>query len=185
MFQQTVRLRDIWSIPNLLSLIRVALIPFVLYYYTEGEVKVAGIILIISAVTDMADGFIARRFSQITALGKILDPLADKLTQISVAVGLCLTYSALIPLALILGIKELLMGLMGFTLLKRGKQPFSARWWGKAATIVFYVAAIAIMLFGHRFSRTLIRIICLTVVILLAYSLFRYYNMLKSQLHER
>jgi cardiolipin synthase len=158
------------------------LIPFVLYYYLRGQVVVAGIALIFSALTDAADGFIARRFDQITALGKILDPIADKLTQLCVALGLCLTYTALIPLAAVLAVKELLMGLMGLTLLRRGKQPFSARWWGKLATVVFYVAAIATMLFGHTFSLGIIWVISLTVVLLLAYSLFRYYNMLKSQL---
>jgi cardiolipin synthase len=160
-----------------------ALIPFVLYYYLKGEVKIAGILLIISALTDVADGFIARRFNQITTLGKILDPLADKLTQICVAVGLCLTYTALIPLTLVLAIKELLLGLMGFTLLRRGKQPFSARWWGKLATVVFYIASIAIMLFGNNFSKGCIWGISLTVVLLMTFSLFRYYNMLKNQLH--
>jgi len=183
MLQQSIQSKDIFNIPNLLSLLRMALIPFVLYYYLKGEVKVAGAALIISALTDVADGFIARRFKQITTLGKILDPLADKLTQICVAVGLCLTYTALIPLALVLAVKELLMGMMGLTLLRRGKQPFSARWWGKLATVAFYVAAIAIMLFGDHFSKGSVWGISLTVVILLAYSLFRYYNMLKNQLH--
>jgi len=178
MFQQSIEAKEIWSIPNILSLLRVALIPFVLYYYFKGEVKLAGAILIISAVTDVADGFVARRFNQSTALGKILDPVADKITQCCVAVGLCLTYTALIPLAIVLAVKELLMGLMGYTLLKRGKQPCSARWWGKLATIAFYVAAIAIMLFGHAFSKSSLWGISLTVVLLLAYSLLRYYNML-------
>jgi cardiolipin synthase len=184
MFPQTIQPKEIWSIPNILSLIRVALIPFVLFYYLKGEVKLAGIALIISAVTDVGDGFIARRFNQTTALGKILDPVADKLTQCCVATLLCLTYPALIPLALVLAVKELLMGFMGITLLRRGKQPFSARWWGKLATITFYVATIAIMLFGDRFSKGSIWAISLTVLLLLAHSLFRYYNMLKSQLRE-
>jgi cardiolipin synthase len=185
MFQHSIQPKDIWSIPNLLSLLRLALIPFVLYYYLQGEVTVAGVALIISALTDAADGYIARRFNQITALGKILDPVADKLTQFCVAAGLCFTYKALIPLALVLAIKELLMGLMGLTVLKSGKQPFSARWWGKLATIAFYVAAIAIMLFGQSFSKGSLWGISLTVVLLLAYSLFRYYHMLKSQLRGK
>ena len=182
MLQQRIQPKEIWSIPNLLSLLRLALIPFVLYYYLQGQVIVAGVALIAAALTDAVDGLIARRCNQITPLGKILDPIADKLTQLCVAVVLCLSYPALIPLAVVLAVKELLMGLMGLTLLRRGKQPFSARWWGKVATVVFYVAAIAIMLFGHNFSKGQLRGISITVVLLLAYSLFRYYNMLKSQL---
>jgi len=168
----------------MLSMLRLALLPFVLYYYLKGEVKVAGLLLILSALTDVADGFFARRLNQITNLGKMLDPIADKLTQIFVAAGLCLTYTALIPLTLVLAIKELLMGWMGLTLLKRGKQPFSARWWGKVATATFYVAVIAIMMFGHTFSRGSIWAISLTVALLLAHSLFRYYDMLKHQLQR-
>ena len=182
MLRQSLQPPEIFSIPNILSLLRIALIPFVLHYYLKGKVNVAGVMLIISALTDAADGFIARRFNQTTELGKILDPVADKLTQVCVAVVLCLTYTALFPLALVLAVKDLLMGLMGITLLRRGKQPFAARWWGKLATIIFYVAAIAIMLFGHNFSKNSIWGISLTVVLLMAYSLFRYYDMLKSQL---
>ena len=182
MFQQSIQPKEIGSIPNILSMLRIALIPVVLYYYFNGEVKVAGVALIISALTDAADGYIARRFKQVTTLGKILDPVADKLTQFCVAVGLCLTYTALIPLALVLAVKEMLMGLMGLTLLKRGKQPFSARWWGKLASAAFYVASSAIMLFGDRFSKGSIWGVSLTVTLLLAYSLFRYYDMLKNQL---
>ncbi|MCL1975575.1 MAG: CDP-alcohol phosphatidyltransferase family protein [Firmicutes bacterium] len=170
------------SIPNILSIIRITLIPLVLHYYLKGNVIVAGIMLIISALTDAADGFIARKFNQITNLGKVLDAVADKLTQVCVAVVLCLTYTALLPLAFVLAIKEMLMALMGIALLLRGKQPFAARWWGKVATIVFYVAAIAIMLFGHSFAKGSIWGISLTVAILMAYSLIRYYNMLKTQL---
>ena len=185
MFLQPIQLKEIRSIPNLLSILRIALIPFVLYYYLNGKVIVAGVALIISALTDAADGFIARRFDQSTELGKILDPIADKLTQLCVAFGLCLTYNALVPLVVVLGVKELLMGLMGLTLLKREKEPFSARWWGKLATVVFYVAAIAIMLFGQSFSKASIWGLSLTVTLLLGYSLFRYYHMLKNQLRNK
>ena len=180
MLHQYLQPKDIFTIPNILSVLRLVLIPFMLYYYFEGAVRVAGAMLIISALSDAADGYIARRFNQVTPLGKILDPVADKLTQLCVAVGLCLTYTALIPLALVLAIKEFLMGLIGFALLKSGKPPISARWWGKLTTIVFYVAAIAIMLFGHAFAKGAIWTISLILVFLLAYSLFRYYFMIKN-----
>lgn len=176
------RAKDLLTIPNQLSLLRLILIPFVLYYYLDGQVRLAGTLLIISTLSDVADGFIARRFNKVTNLGKMLDPLADKLTQFCVAAGLCLTYTALIPLALVLFVKELLMLGMGVTLLKRGKQPFSARWWGKLASAAFYVSAIVIMLFGHKLSPGVIWAISIAVVLLLTYSLIRYYNMLRDQL---
>lgn len=178
MLQESIQPKEIWNVPNLLSVLRIILLPILLYFYFKGQVMVAGIILSISAVTDVADGYIARHFNQITGLGKMLDPIADKVTQFCVAVGLCLYYKALIPLAAVLAIKEILMGLMGVTLLKRGKPPFSARWWGKLATVVFYISAIAIMLFGQYFPQNSIWVISITVVLLLGYSLYRYYNML-------
>lgn len=176
------RAKDLLTIPNQLSLLRLVLIPFVLYYYLSGQVRLAGTLLIISALTDVADGFIARRFNQITNLGKMLDPVADKLTQFCVVLCLTLTYTALIPLALVLAVKELLMLGMGLTLLRRGQKPFSARWWGKLATTAFYVSVIVIMLFGDKLSSGLIWAIAITVVLLLTYSLIRYYHMLRDQL---
>lgn len=182
LLRNNISAREWLSIPNQLSLLRLILIPFVLYYYMQGSVRLAGVLLTISTLTDVADGYIARRFNQVTNLGKMLDPLADKLTQFCVAVCLCLTYTALIPLALVLFVKELLMLGMGLTLLKRGQKPFSARWWGKLATSAFYVSAIVIMVFGDRLSVGLLWAISITVVLLLTYSLIRYYLMLRNQL---
>ncbi|MCL2496051.1 MAG: CDP-alcohol phosphatidyltransferase family protein [Clostridiales bacterium] len=182
--RNSIRPQEILKAPNLLSLLRLALIPLVLYYYSNGQVRLAGILLIASALTDVADGFIARRFKLITNLGKMLDPLADKLTQICVAICLCISYKALLPLALVLVIKDLLMLCMGLTLLRRGKQPFSARWWGKTATVAFYTAVSIIMLFGDSLSPASIWAISSTVVLLMGYSMIRYYYMLRYKLAE-
>lgn len=182
--RNSLRPQEILKIPNLLSLLRLALIPFVLYHYSIGQVRLAGMLLIASALTDVADGFIARRFKLTTNLGKMLDPMADKLTQICVAICLCISYKALIPLALVLLIKDLLMLRMGLTLLKRGKQPFSARWWGKTATVAFYTAVSIIMLFGDKLSPAFIWVISSVVVLLMAYSMIRYYFMLRNKLTE-
>lgn len=74
--------KEIRTIPNLLSLFRVVLLPFYLYLVAQHSFYLAGVIIAISGLTDFLDGFIARRFNQITELGKILDPVADKLTQL-------------------------------------------------------------------------------------------------------
>ena len=165
---------EVFTIPNMLSLARIALIPPVISIYMHGHYVAAGIILIASALTDSLDGFIARRFNQITSLGKVLDPIADKLTQFAVAICLCFSYTALIPLAIVLTAKELAMAVMGFLLLRRGQEPFSARWWGKIASFVFYISVIVIMIFGARISPALVWIIALIAISLLAYSLWRY-----------
>lgn len=175
---------EILSIPNLLSILRIVLIPIVISVYTRGHVVAAGVLLIFSALTDTADGIIARRFNQITNLGKMLDPIADKLTQFCIAFCLCFSYNALIPLAIILAVKELMMGALGLMLLRRGSKPFGARWWGKVATFVFYVAAIIIMMFGNRMSRGAVWAISLTVVAVLGYSMWRYILMYRQLLKE-
>ena len=86
--------KDFVSIPNILSYIRILLIPVFAYCYltanTDGDYYFAAVILLFSGLTDMADGMIARKFGMITYLGKILDPLADKLTQATVAVCLAI-----------------------------------------------------------------------------------------------
>jgi cardiolipin synthase len=176
---------EILTIPNLLSLVRIALIPLVINIYVQGHYVAAGIILLASALTDSLDGFIARRFNQITSLGKVLDPIADKLTQFAVAICLCFTYTALIPLAIVLTIKELAMAALGFLLLRRGQEPFSARWWGKIASFVFYVAAIVIMIFGTQMSPTIVWIISLVAILLLGYSLWRYIGIYRQLLSPK
>ena len=80
------------TIPNLLSFIRILLIPVFAYlYYNDMKVEAVAV-LAASGLSDMFDGKIARRFNQISALGKILDPIADKLTQITIAVMLLLDF---------------------------------------------------------------------------------------------
>ena len=82
-----------WTIPNLLSVIRIFLIPvFAVLFYQDQKI-VAVLVLALSGLTDMFDGKIARKYNQISALGKILDPVADKLTQISIAVMLFIDFN--------------------------------------------------------------------------------------------
>lgn len=74
--------KEIGTIPNLLSIFRVVLLPFYFYFVLEQSFMLAGILIALSGITDFLDGFIARKFNQITELGKLLDPVADKLTQL-------------------------------------------------------------------------------------------------------
>lgn len=176
---------QVFTIPNLLSLFRIILIPFVIGVYIKGHYVGAGVLLIISALSDTADGFIARRYNQITTLGKVLDPVADKLTQFCVAFCLCFSYNALIPLAIVLFVKEFMMGILGVQLLRRGLEPFGARWWGKVATTVFYVGVIILMLFGNRMATGWVWAISLLVILMLVYSMWRYIVMYQTILRRK
>jgi len=135
------------NIPNILTVIRLALIPVFIRFYILGEPTTALIIYLIAGVTDILDGYIARRFNMTTKLGTMLDPLADKLMLIA-ALG-CLTYSSLIPkwvLAVVL-IKEgaMIIGgaIMYFSHIKR---VIPSNVFGKVATIVFYIAVATALL---------------------------------------
>ena len=86
------------TIPNLLSVLRILLIlPFV-YFFMTGNVLLAGLMLALSGLSDLFDGMIARKFNQVTDLGKMLDPVADKLTQGTVAICLAIWEPVLLPI---------------------------------------------------------------------------------------
>jgi cardiolipin synthase len=102
---------ELFTIPNLLSLLRIALIPVYISLYLsatkESDYLLAGSVLTLSCITDVADGIIARRSHRITNVGKVLDPLADKLTQFSLIVCLSVRYPVLYPVLILFLIKEL------------------------------------------------------------------------------
>lgn len=128
--------KDILTIPNLLSALRIVLIPIIVVLCVNYEFTVAVVLLIISAITDIADGFIARRFGMVSDLGKLLDPVADKLTQASIALCLLTLYPDMQYLFILMVIKEILMAANGYMCIsKTGKVP-SAAWHGKMATVV-------------------------------------------------
>lgn len=139
------------SIPNWLSILRMAMIPaFAAVYLTASEQPwfiVAAGILLASGLTDVADGIIARRFGMETRLGRILDPLADKLTQITVALCLWLRFPQLWLLFVVLLGKELLQLTAGLALLRINRDMAGAKWFGKLYTVVFYLATLVLVAF--------------------------------------
>ena len=127
------------------------MIPFfcVLFIMGPQYYPYAGIILVLSGLSDMFDGFLARKLHQETELGKILDPIADKLTLGAVVISMWFVYHKNYPwITLALGImfiKELLMAIGGLVIVKKGRKLVKAKWWGKVATVIFYACMIAIV----------------------------------------
>ncbi len=134
------------TVPNGMSVLRILLAPVFAAFYLNGNLPAAVITLVISGVTDMLDGIIARRFNQITDLGKMLDPFADKLTQGVVALCIAIRFPSIRPLLLLFILKELLMLSCAVVLLKKHKRPCAAKWYGKVATVMFYMSVSAIVL---------------------------------------
>ncbi len=144
---------DGWNtIPNWLSFIRIALIPVFAVLFVQGHQLVAVIVMICAALTDLFDGKIARKFNQVSNLGKLLDPIADKLSQMAIVIVLLYTYweNPIKYLFFFLMVKEVLMLLGGALLLSKGMRPTAAEIWGKVATNVFYIAMIIILAFGEN-----------------------------------
>ena len=137
-------------IPNALTIVRFFIIPFIIYYLVKDEYLATFIMLTLSGLTDVLDGAIARKFNLITNFGKLFDPLADKLTQISI---LCtLVVKGIIPLwiLIIVFLKEACM-VAGASFLYGRDLVVSSKWYGKAATVLFYLA-IAVSLLTRQFS---------------------------------
>lgn len=130
---------NIITLPNILSFFRLLLIPCFVYTYTarNSSVETAAIILL-SGITDICDGFIARKFSMISDLGKILDPVADKLTQLFMMMCLLDRFPAMMLPLIILVFKEFTTGIFSFVVIKKTGLVMSADWHGKACTALLY-----------------------------------------------
>lgn len=140
------------TIPNWLSFIRIALIPVFMILFIKGQILVAVIVMALAALTDLFDGKIARKFNQVSNLGKLLDPIADKLSQMAIVIVLIYTYwdNAIKYLFMFFIAKELIMIIGGVILLSIGLRPTAAEIWGKIATNVFYFGMIFVLAFGKN-----------------------------------
>ena len=149
--------KDILTVPNALSLVRLLLIPVIVWMYCakHWHIASAGVILF-STATDIVDGWVARTYHMVSDLGKFLDPVADKLTQMSMIV--CLGYESFVLgntnlLAILIGLlvlfaaKEIIMVVVGSIVLKKTDTINSAKWYGKATTVVLYCAMLALFVF--------------------------------------
>lgn len=144
------------TIPNLISLIRICLIPVIAVLYYNGYVWWTVFVIFISGLSDAVDGKIARKFNQVSAIGKLLDPVADKLTIFALAIVLYLKFQAAQSEAmqafawvfLLFIAKDIIMILGSVVLIALGTRPVAAEIWGKLATFVFYAVMVVIIGFG-------------------------------------
>ena len=129
------------TIPNVLSLLRIALIPFIVWSCCGlRQYGVTAALLLLSAITDVADGFIARKFQMVSDLGKILDPIADKLTQTALLLCLAVRYRAMLAVLGLLVVKETLNAVAGLMVIRRTGNVYGAQWHGKLAAFLLYAA---------------------------------------------
>lgn len=135
-------MKYIKHIPNILTVIRLILVPIIILFLSMDNYLLAFITFTLSAITDIADGVIARKFNVTSDFGKLMDPLADKLTQISIL--LTLTIKETIPFWIIsvMLIKEFIL-IIGASFLYGKKLVVSSKWYGKLTTVVLYLAVVS------------------------------------------
>ena len=143
----------IWTVPNVLSMLRLVLVPFFLGYLIIGDYTAALVILVVSSATDFLDGFIARRFNQISRLGQLLDPAADRLYLFASILGLAA--GGLVPWWLVVVIvgRDVFLAVLGIVLANHGFGPLPVHQLGKVATFALFLGLPVIML-GAAFPAT-------------------------------
>ena len=133
----------ILTVPNLLSLIRICLIPlFVWLYLGKDDVIGTAIVLVASGLTDAMDGFIARHFNMVSDFGKALDPFADKLTQFAMLCCLVVRFPRMIWLIVVLCVKEIFVAFSHISVIQKTDLVLGAAWHGKITTILLYIVMI-------------------------------------------
>ena len=175
--------KEVFTIPNLLSLFRMVLIPVYVMLYLQAsdptEYFLAGTILAVSCITDLFDGKIARKFNMVSTLGKILDPLADKLTQLALTICLSIQYPVMRIVLVLFLVKEIFQTFAGIFFLRQGKMLPGALIAGKICTSVFFISLI-IMILIPTLSVKIITLIATIDLLFLSYSfvsyIFAYYG---------
>lgn len=135
------------NLPNALSLFRLLLVPVfpILYFSPYGRFAVW--VFVLATFTDVLDGFLARRLGQVTKLGRLLDPLADKLMSGTVLISLSIDNIAPWWVAVVFCAKELLMGIGALVQFRRIDDVPAAKFYGKASAVLFFLVLVALMLF--------------------------------------
>ena len=178
-------------IPNILSSFRICLVPvfIIVYFRDDSELKLAAVLVYaIAALSDFFDGYIARRFQAASNIGKVLDPLGDKL--MTFAVMLCITIDGLIPIVpvIVVGVKEVLMAAGGFVLHKVAKvEILPSNIIGKTSTVVFFLVFVTLILFRDIpgwLSLVLISFAMVLTFIALASYFSRYIKVMKNRKAE-
>ena len=133
-------------IPNYLTIIRLILVPIIFALILYEHYTIAIIVYIIANLTDVLDGYIARKFNLISDFGKLMDPLADKITQVGTILALIL--KGIIPfwILIIISLKEITMIVVASVLFKKKIVTVHSKWYGKAATVLLFIAIVFTLL---------------------------------------
>lgn len=180
-------LKNIFTIPNIISFFRLILIPiFAIVYFSDSlEYRYfwCVFIILLSGLSDIVDGVIARKCNMISDLGKILDPIADKLTQVVIILCLLINRRSLLPVFIVLFFKELFTLFAALYVLSNGTKPISAKWWGKVSTIVIFSTIFYSVMLDIFTELTAIPLYILSAMSIVAMivSVLSYFKLFKGQ----
>lgn len=168
------------NLPNILTIIRLLLVPVFCVLLANGDNAAAVAVYLIASITDFFDGYLARKYKQVTSFGKFMDPLADKLLQVSALI--ILTIQHLMPawITAIILVKEIFIGIGGVMLYKKYKIFAAADWYGKIATVLFYVAIAAVILKIQPYANFMVVIAFALAIFAFVMYLLRYIKSVKE-----
>ena len=179
-------MKKIFTIPNIISIFRLVLIPVFVFFYFKESIENhyfwAIFIIVLSGLSDVVDGFIARRFSMVSDLGKVIDPIADKLTQVVALLCLAIKHIAIIPAFIVLFVKELLTMFVAIHLFANGTKPISSRWWGKLSTVMIFITMFyTIIMDMYNVPAFVLYILIIASVVCMSISVAGYFKMFSGQ----
>ncbi len=163
------------NIPNTLTIIRIVMVPVFIAMYFNMPAELAYVpvlILLFSGLTDIADGYIARRFNMVTQLGKFLDPVADKLTICSVVICLAIRHRILWWMVAVYAVKEVTLALIGLAKLKSWRNSIAAKWYGKASTVLLYVLMLVVLLYPAISNQMIVAFMVLPLIFIVLSFIF-------------
>ena len=184
------RKKDLLTIPNILTYFRFLLIPVFIILYINADTVLENLwavaCVLVSALTDIADGRIARKRNQITDIGKILDPVADKFMEFAMMFCIALRYPHVIILFIVFALKEIIsLGFSGY-LFKHNKNIGGAMWCGKLCTVILYAVLLIFLTFPNiGWSLELFMIIVALAAMILAFAVYMHaYVLLLKELKQ-
>lgn len=182
--------KELFSIPNLMCYFRIILIPVYCYMYITAETPKdylwATVIVLISALTDLFDGQIARRFNMVTEFGKVLDPVADKINHAAMAVCVATKYPFMWALLALMVVKEGYMAYQGMRFLGKNKMMDGAMWFGKVCTATLFVGLVLLFFWFNMpvgvANGIILIMMCVMVFTFVKYVM--YYQNMKQELND-
>lgn len=179
------QMHKVLTIPNLLSMVRILMIPLIVWLYCSKQAYGwTVVVLLLSGATDIIDGWIARSYDMMSDVGKVLDPIADKLTQGVTLLILVTKFPLMLLPLIVLVVKETIMGLTGLIVIKKTGLVMGADWHGKVTTFLLYSTMI-LHIFWYNITpvwSAVLIVLCVTFMVL---SLILYLIRNMNQLHSR